>query len=189
MAKKANMEKLLAKIAKVTNTDAEELKEKQEQGNLYSYEESLFEAQSVINYYKARIARRPPTRKQGESLLAFTQRQLDYEKATNEWKVRVCEGCHNEFVYAYTYEGVKYCSLDCLDAELKKIGLQVTRGRDLLKRWGYFHPAIVPSSAYAILKKMEETATQQCWEEGQTSSEVLQPSSEPSSENDDADVD
>lgn len=154
MAKKTNMNKLLAKIAAVTQSDVGELKEKHEQGNLYSHEEQVFESQSVINFYRAVIARRPPEKKQGESQLSFISRMNEYEKARNEWRIRTCEGCNNTFAYAYSYEGVKFCSLDCMDAELRKIGLQVTRGRDLRKRWGLYHPAIVPSSALEELKRL-----------------------------------
>ena len=155
MARKTDMSKLLQKIAKVTQSDPEELAKKAEQGSLYSFEEQVLESQSVINFYRARIARRPPTRKQGESLLSFTSRQVEYEKAANEWRIRTCEGCKLEFAYAFSYEGVKFCSLDCLDSELRKMGLKVTRGRDMVKRWGLLHPAIVPASAYAMLKQRE----------------------------------
>lgn len=182
MAKKVNQEKLLAKIAALTGSDATELKEKADKSNLYSHDEMVFESQSVINFFKARILRRPPTRKQGETLLSFNARLLEYEAAANEWKIRDCEGCHMPFAYAYTYEGVKFCSLDCMDAELRKIGLKVTRGRDLRKRWGLFHPAIVPSEAYDNLKRLYP------WAFEQDEPESPQPSLEPSSEMLDADV-
>lgn len=165
MAKKVDQAKLLAKIAALTGSDATELKKASEQGNLYSHEEMVFESQSVVNYYRAVIARRPPVRKQGESLLSFTKRQNEYENARNEWKTRICEGCELPFAYAYSYEGVKFCSLDCLDSELRKIGLKVTRGRNLKQRWGYLYPAIVPSSAFEILKEMEERANKCCTQE------------------------
>ena len=182
MAKKVNQEKLLAKIAALTGSDATELKEKADKSNLYSHDEMVFESQSVINFFRARILRRPPTRKQGETLLSFNARLLEYEAAAYEWKTRECEGCQMPFAYAYTYEGVKFCSLDCMDAELRKIGLKVTRGRDLRKRWGLFHPAIVPSEAYSNLKRLYP------WAFEQSEPEFQQPSSMPSSEMPDADV-
>lgn len=154
MGKKVNQDKLLAKIAALTNSDATELKKAAEKGNLYSFEEQVFESQSVINFYRTVILPRAPIKRQGETELAFLSRVNEYEKARNEWKYRICAGCDLPFAYAYTYEGVKYCSLDCLDAELRKIGLKVTRGRELQKRWGRYHPAIVPSSALAELKTL-----------------------------------
>lgn len=168
MGKKVNQEKLLAKIAALTGSDAQELKEKAEKSNLYSHDEMVFESQAVINYFKAKILKRPPVRKQGETLLSYTSRVNEYEASVREWKVRDCLGCSMPFAYAYSYEGVAYCSLDCMDAELRKIGLKVTRGRDLRKRWGLYHPAIVPSEAYENLKKLypwafeeNDSATQQ----------------------------
>lgn len=144
MSRKVNKNKLLEKIAAFTGMDIEETKEKAKQ--LYSYEESILEAQSVLNYYEARIQ---PRQRAKES-------DADYEKRYNEWKIRKCAECNLEFAYAYSVEGVKYCSLDCLDGALRKIGLQVTYGRPLKLRWGLRVPAIVPSSAFGILQSLEE---------------------------------
>src|SRR5574342_1324591 len=132
MGRKIDMDKLMAKIAAVTNTDEEKLKEASKKATLYSYDEQMMESQSVINFYKARIEPKPPIQRSGESNLDFATRKIEYERAFNEWRIRVCEGCGLDFAYAFHYEGVKFCSLDCLDSELRKIGLQVTRGRDLM---------------------------------------------------------
>lgn len=161
MARTVNMDNLLAKIAALPGVEssAEELKEASQKGNLYSYEEKVFESQSVINFYRTRIQAKPPTKKPNESEIAFAKRQKEFEKAYNEWRFRICEGCGLEFCYAYTYEGVKFCSLDCLDSELRKIGLQVTRGRDLRLRWGLHHPAVVPSSALEKLRLLSDSSS------------------------------
>lgn len=151
MTRKKDMNKLLADIAKVTNTDLETIKEAHEASTLYSHEESVYEAQSVIGYYLSRVAPKPPEKKPGESQVDFNKRKREYEANYNAWRIKVCKGCNQEFAYAFGYDGVSYCSLDCLDSELRKIGLRVTRGRDLKKRWGVAHPAIVPSSALAAL--------------------------------------
>lgn len=153
MARRVNQEKLLAKIAAVTGANLEELKEVASK-KLHSHDEAVMEVQSVINFYKARVQPRPPEKRQGESELAFAGRQAEFQNKWNEWRIRTCEGCNQEFAYAYTYEGVKFCSLDCLDDELRKIGLKVTYGRDLMRRWGRYHPAIVPSSAFRTLKSL-----------------------------------
>lgn len=149
MARRVNQEKLLAKIAAAVGKDLEEVKEKAAKGSLYSYEEQVYESQAVYNYFTSRVQPR-----QGPK-----EKDADFEKRYNEWRFRTCEECNQEFAYAYSYEGVKFCSLDCLDAALRKIGLKVTRGRDVKRRWNpLYHPAIVPSSAFAILKSSEESA-------------------------------
>lgn len=157
MAKTVNMSKLLAKIAAVTNTDVEELEEKRKVGSLYSFEETIYEVQSVISYYKTRIQPKPPKKKSDESNLEFAKRQREYEQAYNQWRFKKCEGCKLPFAYAYTYDGVKFCSLDCMNDELRKIGLSVTPGRPLHLRWGRHVPAIVPSSAFETLESLRET--------------------------------
>lgn len=143
MSRKINKDKLSEKLAAFLNMPVEEVKEKAKQ--LYSYEETVLEIQSVINYYRARVQPR-----QGPK-----ESDTDFDKRYQEWRIRVCEGCNLEFAYAHSYEGVKFCSLDCLDSELRKMGLSVTYGRPLEKRWGRLVPAIVPSSAFKLLKEME----------------------------------
>lgn len=145
MSRKINKDKLSEKLAAFLNMDVEEVKEKAKQ--LYSYEETILEMQSVINFYKARI--QP---KQGPK-----ESDADFDKRYQEWRIKTCEGCNLEFAYAYTYDGVKFCSLDCLDGELRKIGLKVTYGRNLKQRWGRYHPAIVPSSALGILQSLPQS--------------------------------
>lgn len=142
MSRKINKDKLNAKLAAFLNMPVEEVAAKQEQ--LYSFEESVFEAQSVLNFYEARIK---PRQRAKETDAEFEARQ-------QEWRFKTCESCMLEFAYAYSYEGVKFCSLDCLDTALKKIGLRVTYGKDLRKRWGVLYPAIVPSSALQSLRQI-----------------------------------
>lgn len=143
-------EKLLAQMAKVNQTDVETIKEVNNLDALQSFEEKVLESQSVLNFYRARI----------EPRLEKGEQPAEFDKRYREWRIRKCEECEEEFAYAYSYEGVKFCSLDCLDGALRKIGLQVTRGRELKKRWGVFaHPAIVPSSALATLKTLYSDAS------------------------------
>ncbi len=70
-----------------------------------------------------------------------------FEKRQQVWKYKICEGCKGRFAYSYHYDGVQYCSLDCLKAGLKKIGVELTPYRPLNLRWGYRYPGIVPSTA------------------------------------------
>lgn len=149
---KKSKDKLLSQIAAFLGQDEEEVKKVATTANRYSHDEMMMEGQSVLNFYKIRINERPPERKQGESVLKFTQRQQEYEAKYNEWKFKECETCKEEFAYAYTYDGVKFCSLDCLQSALEGAGLKFTPGRDLRKRWGTHHPAVVSSTALAELK-------------------------------------
>lgn len=155
MARKVNMEKLLAKIAKHTQTDVTELKAAaKESKDLYSHEERVFQKQAIINFFTNYIAPEKPVSRQGESKVAFSKRLAEYERKRAEWRIRTCKGCKLEFAYAYSYDGVAYCSLECLDEALRKIGLELTVGRDLKKRWGLHHPAIVPASAFETLRNL-----------------------------------
>jgi hypothetical protein len=142
-AQQAKFEKILSQIAAKQGTTPEELREAEGINSNLTYVDQMIEAQSTLNFFIARIQ---PLMEKGEAPFKF-------DKRFREWRFRTCEGCQEEFAYAYAYEGVKYCSLDCLSDALEKIGLKLTVGRDLKKRWGpHYHPAIVPSSALSVLK-------------------------------------
>ena len=163
MSRKVDMTKLLAKIAAVTNKEVEELEQVRER---YSYEEAVLEMQSVINFYHARIR---PVQGPKETPVEFQARQ-------NAWHIKKCKGCNLDFAYSYTYDGVAFCSLDCLDGELRSIGLKLTYGRDLKKRWGTYHPAIVPSSALEILRSLGESESESADDPSLTDLPTLHPS-------------
>lgn len=136
---KKREENLLAKIANLLGKEVEEVKEARA---LYTEEEAALEAQSVLNFYEWR---RRLVREKGETDRVWEARQ-------RVWQYKICKGCEEQFAYSYHYDGVAYCSLDCLQVALKKIGLKVTYGQPLMKRWGLRYPGIVPSSA---LKSVE----------------------------------
>ena len=136
---------MLAKIASLLDKPVEEIKEARA---LYTEEEAALEAQSVLNYYHWR---KRLVREKGES-------DRVWEARNRVWQYKTCEGCNQKFAYSYHYDGVKYCSLDCLQVALKEIGLQVTYGKPLMKRWGLTYPGIVPSSALAILESSFESS-------------------------------
>jgi hypothetical protein len=131
---KKREENLLAKIANLLGKEVEEVKEARA---LYTEEEAILEAQSVLNYYEWR---KRLVREKGETDRVWEARQ-------RVWQYKQCDGCKEPFSYSYHYDGVKYCSLDCLQVGLKEIGLSVTYGQPLMKRWGLRYPGIVPSSA------------------------------------------
>ena len=149
------MDKLMAKIAATVNVDVDELKQSvEETKDLYSYDERVMQRQAVINFFTTYIAPEEPRQLPNESKVKYTKRLTDFEAKKNAWKFKVCQSCKQKFVYAYHYTGVEYCSLECLDATLRKIGLKLTVGRDLRKRWGIHHPAVVSSDALAILEDL-----------------------------------
>ena len=155
MARKTNMAKLMEKIAKAVNVDATELQQKaKDTQDLYSHDEAVMQRQAVINFFTTYVAPEEPRQRQGETKLKFAERLAKYHNEKNEWKFATCEGCKERFVYAYHYRGVRHCSLECLDATLRKIGISLTIGRDLKKRWGQNHPAVVPADALKILEQI-----------------------------------
>jgi hypothetical protein len=134
-------ENLLAKIANLLEKPVEEIKEAQA---IYTEEEAILEAQSVLNYYHWR---KRLVREKGETDRVWEARQ-------RVWQYKECKGCHETFAYSYHYDGVAYCSLDCLNVALKEIGLSVTYGQPLMKRWGLAYPGIVPSSALRTVESV-----------------------------------
>ena len=124
----------LKKQTQIKRTQAKILEFLQSQGldtsgikePLLTDEEQLLEAQSVLNYFE--------NNKEG----------FYYEK---------CRGCGMKFAYSYHYKGIKSCSIECMAAQLRKIGIQWHYGRDLHDRWDRYYPAIVPG---VVLELTEE---------------------------------
>lgn len=133
-------ENMLAKIAAITGKDLSTIKEAA--APLYSQEATILEKQSILNFFSARI--RPEKRAK--------ETDKEFEERYNEWRFTECKHCLREFSYAYSYEGVAYCSLECIDASLREIGMELTPNRDPKKRWGNHHPAIVSASALEALR-------------------------------------
>lgn len=140
-----SFENLMAKIAKVTNTDQTVIEEAAKVSSLYSDEDAAYELQSVLNFYKARI----------EPFIGAKELVKDFDERYAEWRFKICNGCGERFAYAYLYDDVGCCSLDCLEAALLKIGIIYSRHKDIKRRWGHeAHPAIVPSIALQSLQNL-----------------------------------
>jgi hypothetical protein len=137
----AKLNKLMQQFSQVNGTPLQELQKKVET-SLYSDEELMYEAQSVLNFYEARIR---PYLEKGE-------KPENFDKRYREWRIRVCKACGEEFAYAWTFDGVSCCSLECQETELAKIGLRFSWHKNFKRRYGYTFPAIVPSSALATLR-------------------------------------
>jgi hypothetical protein len=141
-------ENLLAKIAAQLQMDVEEIKDKA--APLYTTEARTLQAQAVLNFFSVRVKlERQMVTVNGKKR---PETDAEFEARYREWNFKTCKHCKLEFAYAYTYDGVAYCSLECVDASLAEIGLQVTRNRDPKMRWGNFHPAIVSASSLAELR-------------------------------------
>lgn len=132
---KKREENLLAKIANLLGKDVEEVKEAKA---VYTEEEQLYEAQSVLNYFQWR-----------KSLIrGLKETDAQWEARNRVWKYRICANCNEQFAYSLHYDGVKFCSLECLKAELKKQGIEFDPYRPLSKRYGFHQrPGVVPSTA------------------------------------------
>lgn len=135
---------LLAKIAALTGKSFEEVKEVA--APLSSEEENAYEAQSVLNFFEARIKPRQELK----------EKDADYERRFKEWQFKTCKQCKEEFAYAYTYDGVAYCSFSCIEASLKEIGIVFSRHDDSKRRWSFHRPAIVSSEALQTLRSAFE---------------------------------
>lgn len=150
--------KILAGLAK-HNPDLKVEEMQEAVKPLYSQESTMYIGQSVLNFFAARIQ---PRIEKGESEVIFDARY-------REWRIKKCKTCGEEFAYAWSYDGVANCSMECLEKSLQAIGLTLTRDRDLKLRWGlYSHPAIVPPAALQALKDQYETSVPDAFETSQS---------------------
>ncbi len=139
---KKREENLLSKIANLLNKDLEEIKEAK---SVYTEEEQMYEAQSVLNYFTWR-----------KSLIrGHKESDAQWEARLRVWKYKICDECDGKFAYSLHYDGVKFCSLDCLKEALKKQGLTFDPYRPLQKRYGYHQrPGLVPASALTAIESV-----------------------------------
>lgn len=87
----------------------------------------MIQAQSVVNYFESR----------GSGF-----RKLE------------CEMCKLVFAYSYPVDTIKCCSVTCMAAKLKSIGLTWNLTKPYEQRWGKFVPAIVPPAALDFLDQL-----------------------------------
>lgn len=136
--------KILAGFAKHSGTEVNAEEIENQLKPLYSQESQMYIGQSILNFFAARIQ---PRLEKGE-------KEFDFDRRYREWRIKHCKTCGEEFAYAWSYDGVSQCSMECLEKSLKDIGITMQRDRDLKLRYGcYSHPAVIPSEAYAILKE------------------------------------
>lgn len=136
--------KILAGFAKHSGTEVTPEQLEEQIKPLYSQESQMYIGQACLNFFAARIQ---PRLEKGEKETVFDARY-------REWRIKNCKKCGEEFAYAWSYDGVSYCSHECLEESLRDIGITMQRDRDLKLRYGpYSHPAIVPAAAFAVLKE------------------------------------
>lgn len=135
--------KILAGFAKHNGGDVEELQAAVLP--LYTNETVAYQGQAILNFFASRIQ---PRLENKESEVAFDARY-------REWRIKKCKTCNEEFAYAWSYDGVANCSMECLEKSLHEIGIAMTRDRPLSLRYGIVsHPAIVSPSALESLKEL-----------------------------------
>lgn len=105
-------------------------------------EDQVREAQAVIGYFQTR----------GEDF---------YEKT--------CKNCSRLFAYRWRYEGVAYCSIQCMKEVLAEIGIEWNPMKMPHERWGKTIPAVVSPEALEILKSIAPESTGPT---GETSDEI-----------------
>jgi hypothetical protein len=77
-----------------------------------------------------------------------------YFDMKESFREEICRGCGLPFAYAYYTTSVKHCSILCLKKMLEDAGLIWDPFKSYEERWGSrYVPAIVPSTAYAIIKQ------------------------------------
>lgn len=129
MAGQGHSEKYFKEMQKALEA-ANSFMGKKETITIETVQDKIREAQSVINYFEAR----------GRGFYTET-----------------CRSCNDQFVYAYNFTGVKYCSIPCMDAYLRSLGLSWSPEKAPGERWGRFIPAVISADAYRELPKFPES--------------------------------
>lgn len=89
-----------------------------------------------------------------EDLLWQAQSALNYFKAKGEgFTYKECKQCGETFAYAYSFEGVGYCSIRCAKLSLQAIGIEWQPGKPLAERWGRYIPAVVSPQVLELLEE------------------------------------
>lgn len=78
---------------------------------------------------------------------------IAYFDMKKDFRTETCRMCNQEFAYAYYLSAVKCCSIPCMSARLREMGLSWDPSAPLERRWGRFVPAIVPPVPYEIIKE------------------------------------
>ncbi len=141
--------KLMEAFAKANGTEVNHEEIQEQIKPLYSPESTMYIGQAILNFFAARIQPR----------LEKSEAEAKFDARYREWRIKNCKTCGEEFAYAWSFDGVANCSMECLEKALHDIGLTLTRDRDLKLRYGpYSHPAIVPAAALKELKDQYGTA-------------------------------
>lgn len=65
-----------------------------------------------------------------------------------------CKYCGLTFAYSWDVQGVRYCSVPCMDGALREVGLKWNPTRPPAERWGKTVPAVVPPAALQNLQDL-----------------------------------
>lgn len=119
-------EKLMAEMAAFLEVPVEEI-EKKVPEKLEQDGDKIREAQSVLNYFRAR---------------------------GRGFKHKACEICKEKFAYDWDSDGISCCSFRCMAKKLESIGLKWNPHTPPDRRWGRTIPAVVPPSALKIVQQV-----------------------------------
>lgn len=68
-----------------------------------------------------------------------------------------CRNCGELFAYCWNRHAIKYCSVQCADSALKKLGLKWDPTREQSLRWGSTAPIVVPAAALPHVQSLLES--------------------------------
>ena len=120
-------QKLKALLQKASELTGQVIPEPVLPERLETSDDRMREAQAVINFFTLDVA----------------------------WEVEYCRTCQQQFAYHWHYKGVKYCSIHCAAAALRRLGLEWDPEREPERRWGSSAPGVVPPSVLKILQQLQ----------------------------------
>lgn len=133
---------VVAAMATIQGKTPEEIMESMGVKSQLTVEEAMYEATAVLHFFESRI----------QPLMEKDESPEQFDKRFRAWKFKDCKGCGDKFAYAWHYDGVTCCSLDCVAKVLAEQGIEFRPWRDIKRRWGpTSHPAVVPAPALKTL--------------------------------------
>ncbi len=79
-----------------------------------------------------------------------------YETRGSGFKEKECKHCGQIFAYLWNSDSINFCSLNCVAADLEKIGIKWDPAKPPAERWGKFVPAVVSPKALELLKGLDD---------------------------------
>lgn len=97
-----------------------------------------------------------------EDIMVQAQAVIHYFTSDGEgFQEEICNNCKMPFAYNYRIKGVKQCSIQCMKAAMRSVGLEWRPDRTPAERWGPTVPAVVPPQALALHGQSTHSRTDQ----------------------------